>query len=54
MYAGVGQAFATVGPAVGGLSAEFPGWPWGFLISVPVGAAGIALILVRDQPTGGP
>lgn len=46
VYAGVGQAFATVGPAVGGLCAEFLGWQWGFLINVPVGAAGIALILM--------
>lgn len=45
VYAGVGQAFATVGPAVGGLCAEFIGWQWGFLINIPVGAAGIALIL---------
>jgi EmrB/QacA subfamily drug resistance transporter len=45
VYAGVGQAFATVGPAVGGLCAEFIGWQWGFLINIPVGALGIALIL---------
>ena len=34
VYAGVGQAFATVGPAVGGLCAEFIGWQWGFLINI--------------------
>lgn len=45
VYAGVGQAFATVGPAVGGWCAEFVGWQWGFLINVPVGIAGIALML---------
>lgn len=45
VYAGVGQAFATVGPAVGGLCAEFLGWQWGFLINIPVGLAGIGLIL---------
>ena len=45
VYAGVGQAFATVGPAIGGLCAEFIGWRWGFLINIPVGAAGIGLIL---------
>lgn len=45
VYAGVGQAFATVGPAVGGLCAEFIGWRWGFLINIPVGVVGIGLIL---------
>lgn len=45
LYAGVGQAFATVGPAVGGLCAEFLGWQWGFLINIPVGVAGIGLML---------
>jgi len=45
VYAGVGQAFATVGPAFGGLCAEFVGWQWAFLINIPVGAAGIGLIL---------
>lgn len=45
VYAGVGQAFATVGPAIGGLCAQFIGWQWGFLINIPVGGAGIVLIL---------
>jgi DHA2 family methylenomycin A resistance protein-like MFS transporter len=45
VYAGVGQAFATVGPAFGGLCAQFLGWQWGFLINIPVGVGGIALLL---------
>ncbi len=45
VYAGVGQSFATVGPAVGGLCAEFLGWQWGFLVNIPVGLAGIALVV---------
>ncbi len=45
VYAGVGQAFATVGPAFGGLCAQFVGWQWAFLINIPVGVAGIALVV---------
>lgn len=46
VYAGVGQAFATVGPAVGGICAQFVGWQWGFLINIPVGVTGILLISI--------
>ena len=49
VYTGVGQAFATVGPLIGGLCAEFPGWRWGFLVNVPVGIAGLFL-LARARP----
>lgn len=44
VYTGVGQGFALVGPAVGGLCAQFIGWRWGFLVNVPVGLAGMYLI----------
>jgi MFS family permease len=46
IYLGVGQAFATVGPAIGGVCAQFFGWEWGFGINVPVGAIGIILVLL--------
>jgi MFS family permease len=45
VYAGVGQSFATVGPAFGGLCAQYVGWQWAFLVNVPVGLVGIGLIL---------
>ncbi len=45
VYAGVGQAFATVGPTFGGLCAQFVGWQWAFLINIPVGIGGIALVV---------
>ncbi|ROZ85474.1 MFS transporter [Gordonia sp. OPL2] len=44
IYTGSGQALATVGPAVGGLCAEFLSWRVGFLINVPVGVLGIGLL----------
>lgn len=46
IYTGVGQGFAIVGPAIGGVCAEFLGWQWGFLINVPVGVAGLAILSV--------
>lgn len=49
VYTGVGQGFATVGPLIGGLCAEFLGWRWGFLVNVPVGIAGLVL-LARARP----
>ncbi len=45
IYAGAGQAFATVGPAFGGLCAEFASWRVGFLVNVPIGVLAIALLL---------
>lgn len=44
VYAGVGQAFATVGPAFGGLCAQFLGWQWGFLINIPVVVGATAVV----------
>jgi len=44
VYTGAGQAFAVVGPALGGLCAQFADWRWAFLANIPVGAAGLALI----------
>jgi MFS family permease len=44
VYTGVGQGFATVGPLVGGLCAQYAGWRWGFLINVPVGIGGLVLM----------
>ncbi|MFW0793795.1 MFS transporter [Gordonia sp. CPCC 205515] len=55
IYTGVGQGFALIGPAVGGICAQFVGWQWGFLINVPVGVVGIVLIeLVRPDTTRHP
>jgi EmrB/QacA subfamily drug resistance transporter len=44
IYLGTGQAFAIVGPAIGGLCAQFIGWQWGFLLNVPVGLTGLLLV----------
>lgn len=44
IYTGAGQAFATVGPAFGGLCAEFASWRVGFLVNVPIGALAIVLL----------
>jgi len=44
IYLGVGQAFAVIGPALGGACAQFIGWQWGFLLNVPVGLTGILLV----------
>jgi len=50
IYLGVGQAFAVVGPAFGGLCAQFIGWQWGFLINIPVGLTGLLLVSL-SRPT---
>jgi MFS transporter, DHA2 family, methylenomycin A resistance protein len=50
IYTGSGQALATVGPAVGGLCAEFLSWRVGFLINVPIGVLGIGLLLSSSMP----
>ncbi len=34
----------TIGPAVGGLITTYLAWPWIFLLNVPVGVTGVALI----------
>ncbi|ODU04966.1 MAG: hypothetical protein ABS81_08805 [Pseudonocardia sp. SCN 72-86] len=49
VYTGVGQGFATVGPLVGGLCAEFLSWRWGFLVNVPVGVIGL-ILMARARP----
>ena len=51
VYTGVGQAFATVGPLVGGLCAQYLGWRWGFLVNVPVGIAGLVLLALARPAT---
>ena len=51
VYTGVGQAFATVGPLVGGLCAQYLGWRWGFLVNVPVGITGLALLALARPAT---
>ena len=51
VYTGVGQAFATVGPLVGGLCAQYLGWRWGFLVNVPVGVTGLALLALARPAT---
>jgi EmrB/QacA subfamily drug resistance transporter len=35
----------TLGPPVGGFITTYLSWPWIFLLNVPVGAAGVALVL---------
>jgi MFS family permease len=49
VYTGVGQAFAIVGPLVGGLCAQYLGWRWGFLVNVRSGSPGS-----RCWPSPGP
>lgn len=51
VYTGVGQAFATVGPLVGGLCAQYLGWRWGFLVDVPVGVTGLVLLALARPAT---
>ncbi len=53
VYTGVGQAFATAGPLVGGLCAQYLGWRWGFLVNVPVGITGLALLALARPATPG-
>lgn len=50
IYIGVGQSFSLVGPAVGGLCAQFLSWRYGFLINVPFGIA--AIVAVRAAGVG--
>jgi EmrB/QacA subfamily drug resistance transporter len=35
----------TLGPPIGGLITTYLSWPWIFLLNVPVGVAGVALVL---------
>jgi EmrB/QacA subfamily drug resistance transporter len=35
----------TIGPAVGGVIVSYLSWPWIFLLNVPVGIAGVLLVL---------
>jgi len=46
-----GRRSPTVGPLVGGLCAQYLGWRWGFLVNVPVGIAGLALLALARPAT---
>lgn len=44
----------VIGPTIGGLLLEYAGWPWIFLINVPIAVVGLALglrLLPRDART---
>ena len=51
VYTGVGQAFSTVGPLIGGLCTQFLSWRWGFLVNVPVGIVGLGLLVLARPAT---
>jgi len=45
----------TLGPPVGGFIVTYLSWPWIFLLNVPVGIAGVALVLrFSPGPAGAP
>ncbi|MDT0223371.1 MFS transporter [Gordonia sp. AC31] len=52
VYTGVGQGFALIGPAVGGVCAQFLTWQVGFLVNVPVGIASVVLSYLARPPAG--
>ncbi len=43
----------TLGPPVGGFITTYLSWPWIFLLNVPVGVAGVALVLRFIPPIAG-
>ncbi|HTX24311.1 MAG TPA: MFS transporter [Steroidobacteraceae bacterium] len=43
----------TLGPPVGGFITSYLSWPWIFLLNVPVGIAGVALVLRFIPPVRG-
>ncbi|WP_238419606.1 MFS transporter [Gordonia sp. 'Campus'] len=54
VYTGVGQGFALIGPALGGVCAQFLTWQVGFLINVPVGVAALVLVSMARPRTRPP
>ncbi|MFC9979327.1 MFS transporter [Gordonia sp. NPDC127522] len=52
VYTGVGQGFALIGPAVGGVCAQFLTWQVGFLVNVPVGIVAVVLSVLAHPPSG--
>ena len=52
IYTGVGQGFALIGPAVGGICAQLLTWQVGFLVNVPVGLAAVVLSYLARPPSG--
>ncbi|HEX8803499.1 MAG TPA: MFS transporter, partial [Acidimicrobiales bacterium] len=53
IFAAVSGTGASVGVLAGGALTDGPGWPWVFLLNVPIGVALVALVL-RHVPAGRP
>ncbi|MEY9211715.1 DHA2 family efflux MFS transporter permease subunit [Thermobifida halotolerans] len=56
VWGSVAGAATTVGPLLGGFLADGPGWPWIFLVNVPIGLLGLAMtgfLVPGVRPRGG-
>jgi EmrB/QacA subfamily drug resistance transporter len=53
-WSGLGGVAGAVGPFVGGWLVDGPGWRWGFLINVPVGALVVTCALTSIPETRDP
>ena len=47
-------AAVAIGPLVGGILTEWPGWRWIFFVNIPIGAAAIVVSLLRVDESRSP